>query len=113
MVIVMIMIMISMLIIILLLIINITTATSTTTYTHNNTNRFASIRRNHSLENKKIQFEILQSELESIVEMLSDVLARRRLRASKDQIVQLTKGEIVCMCYFCYYHHHFYYYYYY
>jgi len=35
-------------------------------------------------------YEALQGELELLVEMLSDVLARRRLRASQFQVIQLT-----------------------
>ena len=56
-------------------------------------NHFASTRRNSALEGKKRQFEHLQGELESFVEMLSDVLARRRLRAGRDQITQLTRAS--------------------
>jgi hypothetical protein len=35
-------------------------------------------------------FEFLQADLESTIETLSDVVARRRLRAGKDQIMQVT-----------------------
>jgi len=53
---------------------------------------FTNIRRNHVLEARKREFETIQGELEHMVEMLSDSLARRRLRASKDQITQLMRA---------------------
>ena len=43
-------------------------------------------------ESRRQTFELLQSDLEVITEMLSDVVARRRLRASKPQIVQATRA---------------------
>jgi len=42
------------------------------------------------LMSRKQSYEQLQSDLESLVEMLSDVVARKRLRASKAQIDQAT-----------------------
>ena len=44
------------------------------------------------ISSQKHGFEQLQSELESFVEMLSDVVARKRLRASKSQIIQATRS---------------------
>lgn len=44
------------------------------------------------LDERKRSFESLQSELEFLTELLSDVVARRRLRASRSQISQTTKA---------------------
>ena len=44
------------------------------------------------VSSRKQAFETLQSELEVVVEMLSDVVARKRLRASKAEIEQMTKS---------------------
>ena len=44
------------------------------------------------LDERKRSFESLQSELEFLTELLSDVVARRRLRASRSQIIQTTKA---------------------
>ena len=44
------------------------------------------------IQSRKQQFEQLQAGLESFVEMLSDVVARKRLRASKHQIEQATSA---------------------
>ena len=43
------------------------------------------------LEARKHTFEVVQSDLEQCVEMLSDVVARKRLRASKIQIEAVTR----------------------
>lgn len=51
------------------------------------------IRLSHSrLDERKRSFESLQSELEFLTELLSDVVARRRLRASRSQIIHTTKA---------------------
>lgn len=39
-----------------------------------------------------MQFELVQSDLETVTEMLSDVVARKHLRASHTQIVQATRA---------------------
>lgn len=47
--------------------------------------------RRHSMA-RRARFELLQGELEIMVEMLSDCLARKRLRASSSQIKELTQA---------------------
>ena len=42
-------------------------------------------------ESRRQTFELIQSDLEVITEMLSDVVARRRLRAAKNLIIQATR----------------------
>ena len=46
----------------------------------------------HIQLSRRQAFETLQSELETYVEILSDICARKRLRASKAQIAQATKN---------------------
>jgi len=46
----------------------------------------------HTLLRRKRTFEFLQSDLEMLTEMLSDVVARRRLRASKNQIMEASRA---------------------
>lgn len=43
-------------------------------------------------QDHRTSFELVQADLESTVETLSDVVARRRLRASQSQIVQATRA---------------------
>lgn len=49
-------------------------------------------RRGRYLRDQRSAFDLLQSELEAIVETLSDVVARRRLRAGRDQISLVTRA---------------------
>lgn len=44
------------------------------------------------VDDHRSSFEMLQADLESTIEMLSDVCARRRLRASESQIAQATRA---------------------
>ncbi len=46
----------------------------------------------HVQQSRRQSFEALQSELETYVEILSDICARKRLRASKAQIEQATRN---------------------
>ena len=46
----------------------------------------------HIQQSRRQTFERLQSELETYVEILSDICARKRLRASRAQIEQATKN---------------------